>query len=266
MKVSRIPIIAGLVAYLFVAASCNVTPLRQTPIVSVVRDCGPLVVNIRTETMVDLKNHPAWGEYGGQLDLFFKKYFAENYSEGTLTMKSVGSGVIINDRGYIVTNAHVVHKAGKIFAVLDDGTMLETEVVVVSREDDLAIIKTRLPRAVKNLKFADPADYMIGETVIAIGNPLGLENSVTVGVISGVNRNFSSTECEYVCSGLLQTDASINPGNSGGALLNLEGELVGLNLAIVPGAQNIGFAIPAAKILQILNELNNRSGLEDTDT
>ena len=96
---------------------------------------------------------------------------------------------------------------------------------------------------------------MIGETVIAIGNPLGLENSVTVGVISGVNRNFSSTECEYVCSGLLQTDASINPGNSGGALLNLEGELVGLNLAIVPGAQNIGFAIPAAKILQMLHFL-----------
>lgn len=93
---------------------------------------------------------------------------------------------------------------------------------------------------------------MIGETVIAIGNPFGLENSVSVGVLSGKDRTFSSTQCAYVCSGLLQTDAPINPGNSGGALLNLDGELIGVNLAVVQSAQNIGFAVPADKIVNLL--------------
>jgi len=105
------------------------------------------------------------------------------------------------------------------------------------------------------MRFADTEKLMIGETVIAVGNPLGLENSVTVGVLSGIDRAFASPQCGYVCSGLLQTDASINPGNSGGALLNLDGELVGINLAVVQHAQNIGFAVPASKIILMLNEL-----------
>jgi serine protease Do len=98
-------------------------------------------------------------------------------------------------------------------------------------------------------------DLMIGETVIAIGNPFGFENSVTVGVLSGVNRAFRSAECEYECQGLLQIDAPINPGNSGGALFNTDGELVGINLAVVAGAQNIGFAIPAGKVVNMLKEI-----------
>jgi serine protease Do len=98
-------------------------------------------------------------------------------------------------------------------------------------------------------------DLMIGETVIAIGNPLGLENSVTVGVLSGVNRVFKNLECEYECQGLLQIDAPINPGNSGGALFNADGELVGINLAVVAGAQNIGFAVPAGRVMRLLEEI-----------
>jgi serine protease Do len=154
-----------------------------------------------------------------------------------------------------VTNAHVIQKANTIYVVLKDGTILDAHVVKVSQSDDLAIIKSELPSQVKGVSFADSTDLKIGETVIAIGNPLGLENSVTVGVVSGKDRMFSSLQCEYSCSGLVQTDASINPGNSGGALLNLDGELVGINVAVVQSAQNIGFAIPAVKIQRLLESI-----------
>jgi serine protease Do len=233
----------------------TITTARVTPVVRVVRQYAPVVVNIRTENVVDLKKLPEWGRYGAQLDAFLKKYYGEVYSEGVLQYKSLGSGVIVSNEGLIATNAHVVQKATEIYVVLYDGTMVEARALNVSPADDLAIIKAMLPYPVPEVRFANIKDLMIGETVIAIGDPLGLENSVTVGVISGKDRAFSSRECEYTCSGLIQTDASINPGNSGGALLNLDGELVGINVAVVQDAQNIGFAIPAEKILMMLEEL-----------
>ena len=231
--------------------------LRNTPIVNVIKQYAPAVVNIRTETVLDLTEYPEWGKYGSELDTLLKEYFGKAYSEGELKYKSIGSGVVVGKNGYIVTNAHVVMKARNIYAVLNDGTSLQAQVVKVSQGDDLAIVKVNLPQPISSPKLADTNDVMIGETVIAIGNPLGLENSVTVGVISGKDRNFSSSSCTYVCSGLLQTDASINPGNSGGALLNLDGELVGINLAVVQNAQNIGFAIPAFKIKKLMATVKN---------
>jgi len=240
------------VALIFFLSACALKSARQTPVVRVVQNYAPLVVNIRTETIVDLKEHPDWGEYGEQMDTFFKHFFGEAYSEGTLKHKSVGSGVIVDESGLIVTNAHVVQKATNIYAVLLDGTLLETEVMKVSQGDDLAIIRVTLPLPVKGVRFARVGDLKIGETVIAIGNPLGFENSVTVGVVSGKERSFSNQQCEYVCSGLIQTDASINPGNSGGALLNLDGELLGINVAVVQNAQNIGFAVPVDKVSALL--------------
>ena len=236
-----------IIALLFLNA-CGTGSHRKTPIVKVVVDYAPAVVNIRTEMILDLKESPEWGLYGEAMDAFFKKYFGENYSEGILKHKSLGSGVILNNNGLIVTNAHVVQKATNIYVVLKDGTILEADILDVNTQDDLALIKTDLPSHVKEVKFANIDELMVGETVIAIGNPLGLENSVTVGVISGKERSFRSLQCEYECSGLIQTDASINPGNSGGALLNLDGELVGVNLAVVQEAQNIGFAVPVNKI------------------
>jgi serine protease Do len=232
--------------------ACSLITPRDTPIVKVVREYGRNVVNVRTETLLDLKDTPEWGQYGEEMDAFFKQFFGENYSEGTLTQKSVGSGVIVAGEGLIVTNAHVVQKANKIYAVLNDGTVLNAEVLTVKPGEDLALIKADLPGPVKQMRFADVKDMMVGETVIAIGNPFGLENSVTVGVLSGKDRSFASPQCQYVCSGLLQTDASINPGNSGGALLNLDGELVGVNLAVVQNAQNIGFAVPVDKVIHLL--------------
>lgn len=230
---------------------CSLISARDTPVVKVVRGYAPAVVNIRTESVIDLREHPDWGKYGEQLDLFFKEYFGEDYSSGMLKHKSIGSGVILDNDGFIVTNAHVIQKATSIFVVLQDTTTVEAQVIGMRTEDDLALIKTSLPRSVRKLRFADMGDLKIGETVIAIGNPFGLENSVTVGVISGLDRSFTSPECEYECSGLIQTDASINPGNSGGALLNLDAELVGVNLAVVQNAQNIGFAIPSSKIISL---------------
>jgi serine protease Do len=254
MKIVHIlGIFVFLVASLFNSA-CTIRSARDTPVVRVVREYAPTVVNIRTENIIDLREHPEWGQYGEELDLFFKEYFGEMYSEGTLKYKSLGSGVILGKSGLIVTNAHVIQKAGSIYVVLNDGTILQSKVIRVSQSDDLAIIKADIPSLVKEVKIADIRNLMIGETVIAIGNPLGLENSVTVGVVSGKDRAFSNSECEYVCSGLVQTDASINPGNSGGALLNLDGELVGVNVAVVQDAQNIGFAIPAGKIVKLLEE------------
>jgi serine protease Do len=221
----------------------------------VIKQNAGSVVNLRTERIVDLREHPQWGRYGEQLDRFFRQYFGENYSEGTLKLKSLGSGVIIGDRGLIVTNAHVVQKASSIFVVLRDGSVSEAQVVKVDPADDLAVIRTEVRQPVHKIKFANMKELMIGETVIAIGNPFGFENSVTVGVLSGINRAFRSTGCEYECQGLLQIDAPINPGNSGGALFNTDGELVGINLAVVAGAQNIGFAIPVSKVLNMLGEI-----------
>ena len=234
--------------------ACGTGSHRKTPVVRVVVDYAPAVVNIRTERILDLKESPEWGIYGEAMDAFFKKYFGESYSEGILKHKSLGSGVILNNNGMIITNAHVVQKATNIYVVLRDGTLLDADIIDVNTQDDLALIKTDLPAEVKEVKFANVDELMIGETVIAIGNPLGLENSVTVGVISGKERSFRSLQCEYECSGLIQTDASINPGNSGGALLNLDGELVGINLAVVQEAQNIGFAVPVDKIKTMLEK------------
>jgi len=251
MKVGKVLIFI----LIFAAMACSSShskSFRGTPVVKVIERYAPAVVNIRTETVLNLKEFPEWGEYGSELDGFLKQYFGRAYSRGTLKYKSIGSGVVVSSKGFIVTNAHVVMKARNIYVVLNDGTILNAQVVKVSRPDDLALIKVELPKPVNSPKLAAFADIMIGETVIAIGNPLGLENSVTVGVISGKDRDFSSDRCTYVCSGLLQTDASINPGNSGGALLNLDGELVGINLAVVQNAQNIGFAIPANKIEDLM--------------
>ena len=182
--------LACLVSYAGCAAPAK-SP-RETPVVQVVRENAASVVNIRTESLVDLKEHPAWGQYGERLDRFFKQYFGEDYSEGTVKLKSLGSGVIIDKAGLIVTNAHVVHRATTIYAVLRDGTVAEAKIVKVNTLDDLALIRIQPANDLRAVRFADVKTLMIGETVVAIGNPLGLENSVTTGVISGINRAFKN--------------------------------------------------------------------------
>ena len=251
------------VTLLFV--SCSPAPSRnhnrrQTPVVEVVQDWAPSVVNISTERIVLLRQIPFWQDYGNIFDNFFQQYSNRNAVSAFKT-KSIGSGVVIG-RGMIMTNAHVVNMANKIFVTFSNGKTAEGHVVLVSQEVDLALIEIQPPFALKAVRLADPDDVMIGETVVAIGDPFGLENSVTVGVVSGKNRSFPLPNSNRVFKNLIQTDASINPGSSGGALLNLDGELVGINLAVVLNAQNIGFAISSKTIRTTLDQYKDATRSE----
>jgi S1-C subfamily serine protease len=138
---------------------------RLTPAVRVVEKYSPLVVNIRTETVVDLKEDPEWGKYGEQLDLFLKEYFGENYSDGTIKYKSIGSGVIVSNEGIVITNAHVIQKAKNLFVVFQDATVRDGEVVALDPDDDLASSR-RPAHPVHELRFA-VRDIRIGEIIIA---------------------------------------------------------------------------------------------------
>lgn len=222
---------------------------RNTPAVKVVKDWSPSVVNIGTEQIVVLQQQPYWKAYGTAFDEFFRQYAQQPVN--TMKLKGVGSGVIVSKDGLIVTNLHVIKMATKVYVVFSDGTTAEASVPAVSPNDDIAILRISTDKKLKPVKFAD--DVTIGETVISIGNAFGLENSVSGGIVSGTNRAFTLPD-GFIYRGLIQTDSPINIGSSGGALFNLDGELAGINLAVVQGAQSIGFAIPSARVKDILNQ------------
>lgn len=238
--------VLGMAGVSFFRASCP----RRTPVVDVIKRCAPSVVNISTERVVTLGANPRWGSYGNQLDEMLRQHLANTTQQ--MKLKGVGSGVIVSKDGLIITNAHVVNMASKVYVILNDAVTYEARVAGTSQNDDIAVLEIKPGKALRPIKFAD--DPIIGETVVSIGNPLGLENSVSAGIISGTNRTFFSQQGQPVFQGLIQTDASINPGSSGGALLNLEGKLVGMNLAVVQSAQSIGFAIPSSRIKAIIKQ------------
>ncbi|MEK7822350.1 MAG: trypsin-like peptidase domain-containing protein, partial [Planctomycetota bacterium] len=219
---------------------------------------GPAVANISTERLV--AQHDTDPFFSGRSELF-REYF-ENYF-GTYEKKKIatplGSGVIIDPEGYIVTNEHVTSVASKLLVSLSDGSQYEAQVISSDPEMDLAVMKLEAGKPLPYVHLGTSRDLMIGETVVALGNPLGFENSVTTGVLSAVNRTITVPgkygEIKY--EGLLQTDALINPGNSGGPLVNIAGELIGINTAIVATAQGIGFAIPVDKVREALVKLFN---------
>lgn len=234
-----------------VVAGDPVNP-RETPIVKVVRDNAGAVVNISTERVLLLRENPVWGDYGSEFDFWFDQFFGMRQPTRALKLKSVGSGVIVDKTGIVVTNAHVVHMASSVFVVLNDGTSLKGQVMYENPQDDLAIIKVHVLKPLKEVALGKSGDIMVGETAVVIGNPLGLENSVSVGIISGIGREIYSSRGEKISDELIQTDAPINPGNSGGALLNLNGELLGINVAVVQNSQSIGFAVPVQKVRDAL--------------
>ncbi|MFH1716575.1 MAG: trypsin-like peptidase domain-containing protein, partial [Planctomycetota bacterium] len=155
----------------------------------------------------------------------------------------LGSGAVVHEDGYIITNAHVIEGANKVKVVFSDGREFPATVVGADQQKDLAILLVSTETKLPSLSLGRSNDLMIGETVIAIGNPYGYSNTVTSGVISAVGRDIQVSEGFWL-RGLIQTDAPTNPGNSGGPLLNINGELIGINSAVRPDAQNIGFAIP----------------------
>jgi serine protease Do len=158
-------------------------------------------------------------------------------------MNGMGTGIIIDSRGYIVTNQHVIDDVTALRIRLSDGTSLNAVVVARHPELDLAIIKIDAPAPLPVIPVGTASDLMVGETVIAVGNAYGYEHTASMGIVSAIKRDVSLNDTMSYKS-LIQTDASINPGNSGGPLVNIHGELVGVNVAIRAGAQGIGFAIP----------------------
>lgn len=217
---------------------------RRGPVVQVVERVSPAVVYIGTVQVVETR-------FRGRslLDDFF---FGPR--EGRQAVEGLGSGVIIDPAGTIVTNDHVIRGASEIHVVLADGRRLDAEVVGSDAENDLAVLKVAAKAPLPAARLGTSSDLMIGETVVAIGSPLGLKKTVTVGVLSALGRTIRSED--RVFNDFLQTDASINPGNSGGPLLNIDGEIIGINSAIIASAQNIGFAIPADKVRRIVTELS----------
>ena len=226
--------------------------LRQTATVDVVREVGPSVVNITTERITTTAS-PFRSRAG--TDPFFDNFFQNFFVPRSQTVQSLGSGVIFDAQGHVLTNEHVIARADRVRVTIADGREFDAVLVGADPNNDLAVLKILTDEA---LPFSEPGvsdDLMVGEPVIAIGNPFGFSNSVTTGVISATNRSVRSQGNNFTVHGLLQTDALINPGNSGGPLLNAEGRLIGINTAIFAGAQGIGFAIPIDVAKRVIHEL-----------
>jgi len=211
---------------------------RRTPVVTVAEKVSPAVVNVSAESVVR------------DVDPFFGSFFGPSERR----TQSLGSGLIVDANGIVVTNAHVIEGASRIVVTTLDGRELDADVLGSDRDADLAVLKVKV-RGLPAVPLGRSTDLMIGETVIAIGNPFGLSHTVTSGVLSALGRTVPSERGERVFTDFLQTDASINPGNSGGPLVNILGEVVGINTAIIQGANGIGFAIPADRARRVVDDL-----------
>ena len=226
-------------------------PLRETPVVKAVKRASPAVVNISTEKLVKPESSFPFE------DPFFEKFFKDIFPDfGPQKRMSLGSGVIIDEKGYILTNAHVILRGSTITIGLYDGRKFEATLVGSEADLDLAILKIDSKEPLPVIPLGHSDDLMVGEPVIAIGNPYGFTHTVSTGVISALDRTIVVENS--LLTGFIQTDTPINPGNSGGALLNIHGELIGINTAIYShtgGYQGIGFAIPVDRAMKVTNAL-----------
>ncbi len=229
-------------------ALLEAAPNPANPFVDIIKKASPGVVNIDTETLVTRNLVPFFK------DPFFREFFGKQFEEysRTVPMRGRGSGFIVNKEGYILTNAHVINGADAITVTLSDGREFEAELVGTDSTFDLGVLKIQASD-LPTLDLGDSDALEVGEYVLAIGNPYGLEHTVTMGVISAKNRSIHAGDVHF--QGFLQTDAAINPGNSGGPLLDVQGKVIGINTAIIPFAQGIGFAIPSNMARQVLQDL-----------
>ncbi|MEE4355151.1 MAG: Do family serine endopeptidase [Desulfococcaceae bacterium] len=225
---------------------------RENAVTEAVKKVSPAVVNISSEYTVKQRSGPFFHS-----DPFFDSFFRDFFDpvpRQEYKRSSLGSGVIIDGRrGFILTNAHVISQSGRITVLLKDERELEAEVIGADSDSDLAVLRISAKGRLPSVEMGNSDDLMIGEDVIAIGNPFGFSHTVTTGVISALHRSIRAEDTVY--HDFIQTDASINPGNSGGPLLNINGELIGINTAIYAKAQGIGFAIPINKARRIVEEL-----------
>jgi serine protease Do len=227
-------------------SNAGTVPNRRSEIVAVVEKVSPAVVNISAEQTV--RRQPSiFDQFFGDFDFNSPRRYKT---------KSLGSGVLINNGTVILTNDHVVSGASRIVATTKSGKELECEIAGSDRDNDLAVLRIKGSHdSLPSLPMGTSSDILIGETVIAIGNPFGLSNTVTAGVVSALGRTVPEENRERVFTDFIQTDASINPGNSGGPLVNIDGQMIGLNTAIVGGASGIGFAIPIDRARRIVGDL-----------
>jgi serine protease Do len=244
-RCAAISVISLLVFSVVPATAREISQQRMTPVVAAVKLARPAVVSIRGEktevegtakrTDVDEPRH----------------------------VNGMGTGTIVDERGYILTNYHVVSDVRRIEVTLDDGRQYTAEVISHDAAADLAVIKIPSSKPLPIIRLGTSSDLMDGESVIALGNAFGYEQTVTRGIVSALGRDVQVSDTQSY-DDLIQTDASINPGNSGGPLLNIDGEMIGVNVAVRAGAQGIGFAIPIDSALAVTARLMSVERLRNT--
>ncbi|MCA9319380.1 MAG: trypsin-like peptidase domain-containing protein, partial [Planctomycetes bacterium] len=215
--------------------------LRRTPTVRAIERVSPAVVSIRTQAKIQRRQ---------QRDAFFQFFEQEGPSSG-MQDQSLGSGVIFDPKGYVVTNDHVIRQANRISIGLTDGRVLDARLVGTDSKNDIAVLKILGEGPFPVAPLGRDDDLMVGEPNLALGNPFGLDGSVTSGILSHTNRTVHFRG-KPVFKDFLQTSAVINPGNSGGPLINILGEVIGVNVAIHSRGPGIGFAIPVSRVRDVV--------------
>ncbi len=257
------------------ASSTDATPLQvpspkqlSNQFTNIAKQIEPAVVNINTESTV--RNPHRRRTPGGNnptppndddnpFQDFFDRFFGGQDGQGPVRQRSLGSGVIVDPKGYIVTNRHVVEGADRVRVKFQDDPAgspgHDAKVIGTDQETDLAVIKVESPKALPTAKMGNSDGMQVGEWVLAVGSPFGLNATVTAGIVSYIGRNIVPNR---QFQSFIQTDAAINPGNSGGPLVNLDGQVVGINTAIITGGQGyegVGFALPSNTVVQVYNAL-----------
>ncbi|HYC57604.1 MAG TPA: trypsin-like peptidase domain-containing protein [Candidatus Binatia bacterium] len=225
--------------------------LRRSAIVQTVERVAPAVVGVYTE------GSAGGFQSQGTGDPFFDQFFGDYYRAPRRGQQrerlSQGSGVIVDGKGTVITNQHVIVGGDTIKVVLADNREFEARLVGGDSDFDLAVLKIDAEADLPYLPIGEDDSILIGETVIAIGNPYGLDHTVTTGVVSAIGRTLQTSDITY--QDIIQTDTSINPGNSGGPLLDINGRLIGINTAIHRDAQGIGFAIPVWRVRNVVEQI-----------
>src|SRR6266567_1370380 len=263
----RRPAFAALTATALAVTAFSAPALARGPdgISEVAETVIDAVVNISTSQTVDSKVGPMPQlPPGSPFEEFFDEFFKNRRGQGDnpnrehtpRRVNSLGSGFIIDASGIVVTNNHVISDADEINVILNDGAKLKAEIIGRDQKTDIALLRVKPDRPLKAVKFGDSDKLRLGEWVIAIGNPFSLGGSVTAGIVSARNRDINSGPYDNY----IQTDAAINRGNSGGPLFNLEGEVIGINTAIISpgqggGSVGIGFAVPSKAAVAVIDQL-----------
>lgn len=242
------------------ATETAAAPIPEPPqssrnfVAAAVNNVGPAVVRLDTERTVATNNIPApFFE-----DPFFRRFFGDDMfprAPRERRQQGQGSGFIVDSSGIILTNAHVVSGADKVTVTLRDGRTFDGEVRGIDEPSDLAVVKIEGGEDLPVAALGQSEKVQVGDWAIAVGNPLGLNNTVTLGIVSTLNRSSAQVGIPDKRLDFIQTDAAINPGNSGGPLLNDKGEVIGINTAVRAGAEGIGFAIPIDKAKEIKDKL-----------